>query len=237
MAARSQKEIDKLLAHTIRIELKDGFILYYYVSAEAKNAFHKRLNEETNIPYGFDFIWFYIPEDRLVLVNNNEIIRITFLFDPPDGDKESYFDNFKVLPNSPDLPDINEDLPATENLDEPVEDGLYLPKLIIMHRRHLEDTEIVDGVTMKTQGYFGNISSYYSLHKGALVGIEIEYAEVDDNWELLTNNYLQFIDDDGEENYMPLRNLSVIEIERPLLMTDELLDRYLGRKTKKPRKK
>src|SRR5690606_27306780 len=100
------------------------------------------------------FLWFYIPEDRLVIVNKKEIIRITFCFDPPTGSEPKYRNNFNVIETSEEELDI-------DNINSTGEE-LYLPQLIIMHNRQQEDTEFVKGVTMKTEGYFGNISFYSS---------------------------------------------------------------------------
>lgn len=111
--------------------------------------------------------------------------------------------------------------------DESIED--FIPQLIIMHNRQKETTEIVKGVTMSKDAYFDNVSSYSSLDKDCLYGFEFNYLEDMDEFELLTSQYLQFVDDDGEVNFMPISNLSVIEIERPLLMSDELLNVYLER--------
>lgn len=222
MATIAQSDFDKLVSHTIRIELKDGSTLIYHVSLESKKALRRFLKDYAISDNENDFLWFYIPEDRLVLINKKELIRITFCFDPPNGTQPSYRDNFNILANPEE----------TDNTDE-VDEELYLPQLIVMHNRQHEDTEFVKGVTMKTEGYFGNISSYYSLDAEDIEGFDFDYLEDEEEWVLLTYKYLQFIDDDGEENFMPLDQLSVIEVERPLIMPDSKLDLYLGRKPKK----
>jgi hypothetical protein len=83
METISQSGFDKLVSHTVRIELKNGATLIYYVNLESKAAFYKLLKDDAISDYENDFLWFYIPEDRLVIVNKQEIIRITFCFDPP----------------------------------------------------------------------------------------------------------------------------------------------------------
>jgi hypothetical protein len=227
MAIISQSDFDNSVAHTIRIELKNGSTLLYRVSVEAKTALYKILNMEVVSDVETAFIWFYIPHDRLVFVNKKDIIRITFCFDALDVPEPEYYDNFGMLDNSAEADS------DTEDDDEDNSNELYLPQLIITHNRKFENTKIVEGVTIQTEGYFGNISSYSSLNEGDVEGFDFESFVDEDEWQLLTYTYLQFIDDDGEENFMPLDNLSVIEIERLLIMSDETLDLYLNRKTQK----
>jgi hypothetical protein len=226
MGTISQSDFDKSVAHTIRIELKDGSTLIYWVSVEAKTAFYKLLEMDSISDNENEFIWFYIPQDRLVLVNKKDIIRITFCFDPPNGSQPQYYDNFNKVNNS-------EERLNTEEEEDPVSEELYLPQLIITHHRQKENIEIAKGVTMESEGYFGNISSYSSLNEGDVEGFNFEYFADEDEWHLLSYKYLRFIDDDGEENFMPFNNLSVVEIERTLIMPDDLLDLYLDRKPKK----
>jgi hypothetical protein len=145
------------------------------------------------------------------------------LLRPSNGSEPKYRNNFNVI-------EISEEGLDIDNIDNSTDEELYLPQLIIMHNRQQEDTEFLKGVTMKTEGYFGNISFYSSLNTGDVEGFDFEYSEDDEEWMLQTYKYLQFIDDDGEENFMPLNQLSIIEIERPLIMPDQKLDQYLGRK-------
>jgi hypothetical protein len=230
MAIISQSNFDKLVSHTIRIELNDGSTLIYNVSKESKTAFHHLLKVDDISDYENEFLWVYIPEDRLVLVNKKEIVRFTFCFDPLQAGEPKYRDNFAVI-------DISEEQDEVDDRQQPEEEP-DLPQLILKHNRQHEDTEFVSGVAMKTEGYFGNVSSYYSLDAGDVEGFDFEYLEDMEEWNLLTYKYLQFIDDDGEENFMPLQQLSVIEIERPLIMPDQKLDQYVGRKPRKqPRKR
>ncbi|HTN37910.1 MAG TPA: hypothetical protein VL053_12610 [Arachidicoccus sp.] len=226
MPEMTQAEFDQLVDHSIRIELMDGFTLIYPISVESKTAFYRNLNNDDYIDGGEDlsFTWFYLPSDRLVLVNNNDIIKIIFCTDKRSGEAPTYHDNFGIMERSE--PDY--DIDGSDS-----EDGgaaLILPQLIILDRRPMEDSELVKAIAMKTDGCFGNISSYSSLDAGDVEGVEFEYDTVEDFWSLEVYKYLQFNDDDGEANFMPLRNLSVIELERPLLMSDEDLDMYLERK-------
>jgi hypothetical protein len=230
MGTIKQSDFDKLVAHTIRIELKNGLTVIYWVSVESKTAFYKLLKADAISDNENEFLWFYIPEDRLVLVNKKEIIRITFCFDPPNGEEPQYRDNFNLLNTHEESIDVDKK-PEGDDIE-----GLYLPQLIVVHNRQKEKTEIVDGVTMETEGYFGNISSYSNLDEGDVQGLNFEYFHDEGEWALLTYKYLQFIDNDGEENFMPLENLSVIEVERPLLMSDTVLDLYLDRKPKRKTK-
>lgn len=235
MATISRDDFDSLVSHTIRIELKDGSVLILNVSVEAKKAFSKHLRNNTISYLENNFLWIYIPGDRLIFINENEVIRITFLFEPVMGEVPEYVDNFNVLYKT-DLPADDDNMEDSFEEDND-EDEFYLPQLIIMHNRQMENGEVVPGVTMKTEGYFGNVSSYSSLNAGDVYGIDFEFFDDDEKWILLTNKYLQFIDDDGEENFMPFKNLSIIEVERPLLMSDQMLHQYLDRKSKKQPKR
>ena len=225
----TQDEFDQVVSHTIRVELKDGSVLHYEVTPEAKKAFRNQLTDESFSNNIRSFVWFYIPEDRLVLINEKEIIRITFCFDAPAREEVVYRDNFNLLEKYPLEIDSHEE---DEEHDEEVEPetaavDLDLPQLIIMHRREMEDSEIVQGVTMKTDGFYGNVSCYFDMREDATDGLLIEYFEEDDEFVLMESKYFQFEDDDGEDNFMPLNNLSVIEVQRSFIMSDEQLALYL----------
>ncbi len=223
MSDELSREAEDLMDHKIRIELMDGTTLYYQVSAVAKRAFHHQLYQQDGSMWDSYFAWFYLPGDRMVLINTREIIRITFLFDVPGTGEPPINDNFNLLVKREEDPTY---------LDFPDEDlesfpPYFIPDLIIKHRRSLEDTEIVDGVTMKTEGYYGNISSYSGLIEAYIGGIDYLGYDEEERFQLLTSKYLQFLDQDGEENFMPFANLMVIELDRSLIMPDEILDDYL----------
>ena len=226
----SQDDIDQVVSHTIRIELIDGTILHYMVIPEAKKAFRDQLINDSISVYDKEFLWFYIPEDRLVLINEKDIVRITFCFDVPMTGEAEYSDNFKVLEKFP--REIEEGGSEEENELNGSGSEWDLPELIIKHRREMEDSEIVEGVTMKTEGFYGNVSYYFDMSENEVSGFEFEFYDDVEEWVLLASKYFQFIDEDGEENFMPHKNLSVIEIKRSFIMTDENLDLYLGREKK-----
>lgn len=221
MKTISQSEFDKKVSHTIRIELQDGHLLLYHVSVESKQAFEKALINENNSGWTFDYIWFYIPKDRIVFVNKKDITRITFCYEPVPANEPEYVDNFS------EMEDPDDDLFDTEVLEEfePEEDSI--PQLIIRHHRKKETMQIVKGVTMTKKAYFDNISYYSSLEEGGVRGLEFCYSQHLNEIELHVDPYLQFTDDDGEENFMPMRNLSVIEVERALIMDNDMLKCYL----------
>ena len=226
----TQDNFDQIVSHTIRIELMDGTILHYYVTPEAKKVFREQLLHDSISVYDKDFLWFYIPEDRLVLISEKDIIRITFCFDAPAIDEAEYSDNFKVLEKFP--LEIDPDEMEEVNDFEDSHPKLDLPNLIIKHRREKEDSEIVENVTMKTEGFYGNVSYYFDMSENEVSGFEFDYYEDEDEWVLLASKYFQFIDEDGEENFMPHKNLSLIEIKRSFIMSDKSLDLYLGREKK-----
>jgi|GEM_PF-4924759 len=218
----SQSDFDKNVTHTIRIELMDGDVLIYRVSIESKNALRRTLLNEDFNESKREFLWIYIPHDRLVFINKKDLVRITFCFDPIQDTQTPYIDNFSSTV-SIEEESVDDQTPKENDL---IDD--FIPQLIIKHNRQMETTEVVKGVTMSVDAYFDNISSYSSLNEGDLSGFEFYHDEDLDEFELIQYEYLQFIDDDGEENFMPTCNLSVIETERPFFMTDELLGIYLG---------
>lgn len=226
----TQDEFDQVVSHTIRVELIDGSVLHYEVTPEAKKACRNQLTDDSFSNRIRSFVWFYIPEDRLVLINEREIIRITFCFDAPAREEVAYRDNFNLLEKYPleiEPVEEKEEYEEEEEEAEIADVGLDLPQLIIMHRREKEDSEIVQGVTMKTEGFYGNVSCYFDLHENQTDGLFIENFEEEDGLTLMTSKYLQFQDDDGEDNFMPLNNISVIEIQRSFILSDENLALYL----------
>ncbi len=225
----SQDDFDQIVSHTIRIELTDGTMLLYYVSPEAKKALRNQLLNDAVSIYDKEFLWFYIPEDRLVLINEKDIVRITFCFDAPVDCEAEYFDNFKVFEKFP--PETDPDLIDEEDESDGSEPELDLPQLIIMHRRKMEDSEIVEGVTMKTEGFYGNVSYYFDMSESHVSGLEFDFYDDVEEWVLLASKYFQFLDEDEEENFMRIKNLSVIEIKRSFIMPDDKLNLYLGRET------
>jgi len=225
----SQDDFDQTVSHAIRIELKDGTILHYSVTPKAKKAFRNQLLNDAVSIYDKDFLWFYIPEDRLVLINEEDIVRITFCFDASVISEAEYSDNFKVFEKLPQENEMDED--GWENeMDDPGNE-LDLPQLIIKHRREKEDSEIVEGVTMKTEGFYGNVSCYFDMSENQVSGFGFDFYDDVEEWILLASKYLQFIDEDGEENFMRIKSLSLIEIKRSFIMSDETLDKYLDGKT------
>lgn len=228
-----ESDLDLGVAHTILVELMDGRTLVYWVSAESKRAFYRFLAIDDVSGHRDEpgFIWLYIPLDRLVLINKSDIVRITFCFDAGIDPNPEYRDNFNMSPAGEQTKDPDD--PGDPDDGEADDEEPYIPQLIVMHHRQWEVKNFMKGDAAKSEEYSGNISSYSSLEEGDVAGFDFDYSDIDEAWILTTTKYLRFMDDDGEENLMPLHNLSVIEIERRLLMSDETLELYLDRKTKK----
>src|SRR5690606_10746051 len=147
------------------------------------------------------------------------VIRITFCFEPTPGTEPDYIDNFSKI------------YFGKKNLLEQQESEKEISlnsQLIVMHHRQPETTTVVKGGTMSHDPYYENITFYSSLNEGYVDGVEFYFNEAIDGVELLMSQYLQFTDDDGEENFMPFNNLGVIEIDRSLILTDKILKTYLG---------
>lgn len=243
MGTIKQSEFDELVTHTIRIELKEGTLVQYRLSVEAKQTLWSCLANAHDSEYNTPFIWLYIEGDRLVFINRKEVVRLTFCFDAGVGEESFYYDNFNDIGD--DLFDDDEDeendakmkegestivenLEANDAVEEKHENKWktakqveYLSQLVIKH------------AGKDTGGYFGNPSFYNSLNEGDIDGLEFDFEER----VCMVSDFINFIDDDGEENFIPKENLVLVEIERRLLLNEAQIDLLVEKKAKQPSKK
>ncbi len=85
MATISEKDFDKLVSHTIRIDMSDGTILIYSVTPEEKGYLINFLRNVSNATEkersGTRLIMFEAYPKRLVFVNTAYMLRLMFCFD------------------------------------------------------------------------------------------------------------------------------------------------------------
>jgi hypothetical protein len=149
-------------------------------------------------------LWFETSLQRQVIINITEIARITFCYDYSIelAEPNSYFDNFKVLEKD------------TTLVEEATEEGKvrlhvvtqeFLPSAILYHK----------GIAPE-DGYEINPLLYYELSKGCL---GLFGLELDD--EIPLRQFINFVDLDGEENFIPINQIIVMEFENNLMYDEE----------------
>jgi hypothetical protein len=104
---------DKMaVVHTLRVEMMDGTLLKYNLSANEKSAFEELLDNFTD---GFHqgtnkVVFFQTIEERIVFIRIKDIKNIIFCWDPPvEESEQEYIDNFKVAftdEGELDIPDV-----------------------------------------------------------------------------------------------------------------------------------
>jgi hypothetical protein len=203
----TENDLDELARHTLRIELLNGMVLIYRIDVEQKQTLIGRLRSNadgTEEGRPINFLWFETSLQRQVIINITEIARITFCYDYTIELEEpnSYFDNFKVLEKD------------TTLVEEATEEGKvrlhvvtqeFLPSAILYHK----------GIAPE-DGYEINPLLYYELEKGCL---GLFGLELDD--EIPLRQFINFMDLDGEENFIPIKQIIVLEFENKLLYDSE----------------
>jgi hypothetical protein len=200
----TENDLDQLARHTLRIELLNGMVLIYGIEVDQKQQLIGRFRsnsdgtEEHVRP--IKFVWFETSLKRQVIINVSDIARVTFCYDylvlleEPDA----YFDNFKVLEKDTTLV---EEATAEGNKRIHVLTQEFLPSAILYHK----------GVAPEV-GIESNPLLYYDLPNGCLglFGLELED-------EIPMRQFINFIDMDGEENFIPTNQIIVLEFEENLL--------------------
>lgn len=198
---------EELISYSLRVELLNGKVLIYRLDTENRNFLINKLGknsegdeENKNIP----FLWFETSFKRHVIINTGEILRVTFLLDyeQPGNEADGYFDNFEVVEKDTSL------LPkATADGDTRlyVTKEEYLPQVMIYHKGKLS-----------VDNYYTNPLQYLSLEEGCL---ELFYAELDGLIPL--RQFINLRDNDGEESFIPLQQVIVMEFDNNLLYDSE----------------
>lgn len=204
----NESEFDKAVVYTLRIELLNGKVLLYSVDAENKQYLIGNLrvnsdgaNEDVT---PISFLWFETTYDRQVIVNPKSIVRIVFCFDHAANvvDGGSYHDNFDLLDTG--TPSETNDT-TDKNEEEDMSEEERLPHALIYHKGNAPEDE-----------YQYNPLEYYSLDEGCLAGLSLE-LEGDDQ----LRQFINLIDDDGEETFIPMEQIIVMEFNRNLIFPEE----------------
>ena len=199
----TESEFDEKVVYTLRVELLNGKVILYPVNTENKQYLINKLRAKSD---GIDeteplhFLWFETSLNRTVVININSIARITFCFDFAFQleNPHSYFDNFNILYKETALEEIK-----TKDGDARlyvIEDE-FLPQAIVYHSGKAPDDL-----------YSDNPSIYSSLAKGCLAGLDIELEG-----DIPFRQFINVIDDDGEETFIPLMQITLMEFERTLI--------------------
>ncbi|MEO9004760.1 MAG: hypothetical protein ABI288_08480 [Ginsengibacter sp.] len=203
----SESEFDEKVVYTLRIELLNGKVIIYSVDTGNKQYLIKKLRaksdgiEETE---PLHFVWFETSLSRMVIINIDSIARVTFCFDfalQPE-DPHSYFDNFNIVQKETAL--AEKETKDGEVRLYVIEDE-FLPQAIIYHIGKAPDDH-----------YYGNPSIYSALEKGCLAGLNIELEG-----DIPLRQFINVIDDDGEETFIPLKQIAVMEFDCNLLFDEE----------------
>lgn len=97
-----ETEFDNLVIYTLRIELLNGKVLLFPIDTENKQKLINRFRESAEGDITNDrlkFICFETPSNRMVIVNTDSIVQVTFCFDYAAGviNPYAYRDNFDVV--------------------------------------------------------------------------------------------------------------------------------------------
>ncbi len=202
-----ESEFDKLVAYTLRVELLNGKVLLYRIDTENKQYLIKKLRtcaegDEENEP--LRFLWFETSLNRIVIINTDSIARVTFCFDYADQLEEpnAYYDNFAVLHTDTLLEE--REIKEGEVRLHVIEDE-YLPQAIVYHKGKAPDDL-----------YDNNPLTYSELDEGCLAGFNLE---LEGDWPL--RQFINLIDNDGEETFVPLGQITVMEFDNNLVFVEE----------------
>lgn len=203
----NESEFDEKVVYTLRVELLNGKVIVYPVDTEIKQYLIKKLRAKSD---GIDeteplhFLWFETSLNRMVIININFLARITFCFDFAFQleDPHSYFDNFNILHKET---AIEEKETKDGEVRLYVIEDEFLPQAIIYHTGKAPDDL-----------YDDNPSIYSSLNKGCLAGLSIELEG-----DIPFRQFINVIDDDGEETFIPLKQITVMEFDRSLIFEED----------------
>jgi hypothetical protein len=202
-----ESQFDEQIAYTLRVELQNGRILIYRIDSENKQYLLNKLrtnSEGSEDNPVIEFLWFETFLNRHVIINAKEVVRITFCFDYLEQieNTNAYYDNFEVVEKDTSL--VSQETEEGESRMYVLEEA-YLPQAIIY----------LKGNTLE-EDFTGNPQLFYSLDNGCL---GVFFLELDN--ELPLRQFLNLIDNDGEECFIPLQQIIVMEFEGNLFYNDE----------------
>lgn len=203
----TQTDFDNSVIYTLRIELLNGKVILYTVDTENKQYLMKKLmsgSDGMNEMEDIRFLWFETSLKRMVILHVNSIVRITFCFDFPFQviNPNSYYDNFDLILKETSLEE--KEIQDGEVRLHVIEDE-YLPQAIVYHTGKASD-----------ELYDNNPSTYSSLSKGCLAGLTIELEG-----DCQLRQFINLTDDDGEETFIPLVQIMVMEFDNNLVFEEE----------------
>jgi hypothetical protein len=203
-----EARLDELLAFTLRIELQNGRVLIYRIDSENKEYLLNKLranSEGSEDVEPIKFLWFETFLNRHVIINARELVRITFCYDFLEQieNTNAYYDNFEVVEKDTSL--VSQETEEGESRMYVLEEA-YLPQAIIYHKADVLEDE-----------YTGNPQLFFSLDNGCLGILHLEL-----DGALPLRQFLNLIDNDGEECFIPLQQIIVMEFEGNLFYNEDL---------------
>ena len=204
----TEEEFDKLVKHTLRIELLNGMVLIYRVGTAEKQRLIGQLrnhSEGGELYKALQFLYFQTSLQRNVMISAADIVRVIFCYDAVEEviDPNAYYDNFKVLEKDTNL--VEESTPEGKVALLVVTEE-FLPSAIIFHKGEAAD-----------DGYDSNPLLYYDLEPGCLDTFNLEL----DDYHLPVRQFINLMDMDGEANFIALSHVTVMEFEDALLYSVE----------------
>jgi hypothetical protein len=202
----TETQFNQLVIYSLRIELQNGRVLIYRINPEHRKYLINKLSAHSE---GFEenshigYLWFETSLSRQVVVNIKEMIRVTFLIDYSNPDDfNAYYDNFEVVEKDTSI--VTKET-AEGDTRLYVLDEEYLPQAIVYHKgKSPEDNFDVNPLL------------YFSLNEGCLGTFALE---LDD--EIPMRQFMNLTDNDGEESFIPLHQIIVMEFDKDLLYDSE----------------
>ncbi len=204
-------DYDQLLCYTIRVELLNGKVLLFPVDGDNRRRVMQILGDRSDGMFdgkALQFIWFESVRNRMVMIHVSHLARISFLFDIGLYEQKpgAYYDNFKQLEKETTLENIKD---SEGEIRLHVIDDEYLPQVILYHKGVAPDDH-----------YNENPLTYAVLETGCLAGFDLELEG-----DVAFRQFINLTDNDGEETFMPLDHIIVMEFAGELLdLVDDDMD-------------
>jgi hypothetical protein len=193
-----EKDFDKIVQHTLRIELTDGSTLLYPILPKEKGELITVLRslafgDPEGKPAGM--LCFNVFPGRTVFINTRYLLNIIFCFDhlaavgPP-----RYRDNFGVV-----------HVETTDHSTEEKDATDSLPSVILKlsHPLPLQESQV---------------ASFYDIEPGTLANLDIEAWEPQDG----VRQFIELEDEDGEANFFNLEYVMCIEAAQEVVNEEEM---------------
>lgn len=199
------------MVFTVKIEMMNDTVLLYSLPEEEKDRLQHWLNDRSsgykNISHSF--IGFHALPERYVLVRVNDIARLVIQCDYIDNSSRitEYYDNFNVIPEA------NKNI---ENIDEEFQND---PEFLDFLLDHFYPEIIIKMKGKKEPIIYSGIDeneNCLAILRGDLVLHHMDKS-----------GYLKVMDEDGEENFIPLKNISCIESNLSLMLPGGCQDKLV----------